>query len=249
MRKIATLAAAIGLAAALAGCGSSNYQDTPGEPPTTSPATTAPANTYGNGNALIATAKDHQANVYATATSTTVAKTVKAPNLTTPLVFLVVARNAAAHRWQVLLPTGKNSATGWINAEDVTTAHTAYWLEIRLRTRQLLLHKGDAVLLHVTVAVGKPSTPTPPGRYFITELLQPPNPRGAYGPYAYGLSGLSPSLKNWTGEPRLGIHGTNQPGLLGRPVSHGCIRVANPVITRLARLLPLGTPVQIVGAA
>lgn len=41
------------------------------------------------------------------------------------------------------------------------------------------------------------------------------------------------------------IHGTNQPETIGRDVSHGCIRVHNDVIRGLARLLPLGTPVEI----
>jgi lipoprotein-anchoring transpeptidase ErfK/SrfK len=43
----------------------------------------------------------------------------------------------------------------------------------------------------------------------------------------------------------IGIHGTDQPWLIpGRP-SHGCIRVPNPAIRRLARLMPIGTPVRI----
>ena len=43
----------------------------------------------------------------------------------------------------------------------------------------------------------------------------------------------------------VGIHGTDQPQLIpGRP-SHGCIRVPNDVVLRLAELLPLGTPVTI----
>jgi lipoprotein-anchoring transpeptidase ErfK/SrfK len=45
----------------------------------------------------------------------------------------------------------------------------------------------------------------------------------------------------------IGIHGTNQPSLIpGRP-SHGCIRVPNPAVHRLARLMPVGTPVRITG--
>jgi lipoprotein-anchoring transpeptidase ErfK/SrfK len=78
------------------------------------------------------------------------------------------------------------------------------------------------------------------------ELLKSGNPDGPYGPYAFGLSGFSNSLKSFAGrDPVIGLHGTNQPQLLGRDVSNGCIRLSNEAITRLASMLPLGTPVEI----
>jgi lipoprotein-anchoring transpeptidase ErfK/SrfK len=90
----------------------------------------------------------------------------------------------------------------------------------------------------------QPELPTPTGTFFITELLEQSNPRGLYGPYAFGLSAYSNVLYSFGGGPgQIGIHGTNEPSLLGTSASHGCIRVANAVIARLARLLPLGTPV------
>jgi len=77
-------------------------------------------------------------------------------------------------------------------------------------------------------------------------LIKTPNPSGAYGPYAFGLSGFSDTLTTFNGGPgQLGIHGTNEPSAIGTQVSHGCIRMSNDDITRLARMLPLGTPVQI----
>jgi lipoprotein-anchoring transpeptidase ErfK/SrfK len=67
-----------------------------------------------------------------------------------------------------------------------------------------------------------------------------------YGPYAYGLSGHSEVLDTFNGgDAELGIHGNNEASVLGKDVSHGCIRMSNDKITRLAGLLPLGTPVQI----
>jgi lipoprotein-anchoring transpeptidase ErfK/SrfK len=47
------------------------------------------------------------------------------------------------------------------------------------------------------------------------------------------------------GDGQVAIHGTNQPGLIGSEVSHGCVRVDNTTITKLARMIPLGTPVRI----
>jgi lipoprotein-anchoring transpeptidase ErfK/SrfK len=84
--------------------------------------------------------------------------------------------------------------------------------------------------------------------FYIKELLQPPNPNGPYGPYAYGLSGFTTvkELANFEGgEGTIGIHGTNDPSSIGTSVSHGCVRMRNEDITKLAKVLPLGTPVDI----
>jgi lipoprotein-anchoring transpeptidase ErfK/SrfK len=77
-------------------------------------------------------------------------------------------------------------------------------------------------------------------------LLRQPDPNGPYGPYALGTSAFSNVLYNFgggTGE--IGLHGTDDPAALGTSVSHGCVRISNTVIARLAKLLPLGTPIVI----
>ena len=97
-----------------------------------------------------------------------------------------------------------------------------------------------------SVGVGKRSTPTPTGHYFLVELFKQSNPGGDYGPYAFGTSAYSNSLFSFGGGPgQIGLHGTNQPGLLGGDISHGCIRIRNAAIVRLAKILPLGTPLTI----
>jgi lipoprotein-anchoring transpeptidase ErfK/SrfK len=78
------------------------------------------------------------------------------------------------------------------------------------------------------------------------ELLKQPDRWGLYGPYAVGLSAPSNVLYSFGGGPgQVGIHGTNEPWALGADVSHGCVRISNAAISRLAALLPLGTPVEI----
>ena len=67
---------------------------------------------------------------------------------------------------------------------------------------------------------------------------------GIYGPWAFGTSDYS-VLSDWPGGGVIGIHGTNEPWLLPGRVSHGCVRVENSAIRRLAKLLPIGTPVRI----
>jgi lipoprotein-anchoring transpeptidase ErfK/SrfK len=106
---------------------------------------------------------------------------------------------------------------------------------------------GPQVFLQKSVGVGTGGTPTPTGDFYITELLQPDNPNGPYGPYAFGLSAFSNVLYSFAGGPgEVGLHGTNESGSFGRDVSHGCIRVDNASITQLAQNMPIGTPIKIV---
>ena len=111
---------------------------------------------------------------------------------------------------------------------------------------QLTLTDGGQTVLTTPVAIGAPDTPTPTGRFSVTDKLQTPNPNGAYGPFAFGLSGRSEVLTEFAGgDGQIGIHGTNDPSSIGKDVSHGCVRVPNDVIEQLNELLPLGTPVVV----
>ena len=95
-----------------------------------------------------------------------------------------------------------------------------------------------------SVGIGAPGTPTPSGRFWIRERLPNPGGNAAYGPFAFGTSAYS-GLSDWPGGGVIGIHGTNQPGLIpGRP-SHGCVRVPNSKILKLKPLMPVGTPLWI----
>ena len=121
-----------------------------------------------------------------------------------------------------------------------------YRLVVRLRAHRLQLWSKRQLLATYPVAVGTPSTPTPRGLYYIVELLRPTDPGGSYGPYSFGLSAHSNVLQTFAGgDGRVGLHGTNEPGLIGSSVSHGCIRLRNADVRRLAKILPLGTPVYI----
>lgn len=149
---------------------------------------------------------------------------------------------------QVLLPVRPNGSTGWIRADDVILTQTVYSVEVDLADFELRVSEGDDVVVRTEIGYGAEDTPTPGGRYYLVELLQPPDPDGVYGPYAFGLSGFSDVHRDFAGgEGVIGIHGTNDPTSIGSRVSNGCIRMANDVITELATMLPLGTPVTIIG--
>jgi lipoprotein-anchoring transpeptidase ErfK/SrfK len=161
-----------------------------------------------------------------------------------PLVFQVV--DAEGDWLEVLLPLRPNGSTGWILAKQVTLTETPYRIEIDVSDHRLVVWRRGELLVDAPVAIGTGSTPTPIGDFYLNELLQPPDPGGIYGPYAYGLSGYSETLTDFRGgDGVIGIHGTNEPESLGTDVSHGCVRVANEVITDMVSFLPLGTPVII----
>lgn len=165
-----------------------------------------------------------------------------------PLVFTVVGDEADGPWLEVNLPVRPNGSTGFVRTSDVTVQTTDYRLKVALAAHTLTVTKGGDVVLETPIGVGTSETPTPDGVYYLAALLQPPDPSGAYGPYAYGLSGFSnnPELANFNGgDGIIGIHGTNEPDRIGTDVSHGCIRVTNEVITEMAGYLPLGTPVEI----
>ena len=164
---------------------------------------------------------------------------------TVPQVFLVESRQAG---WvQVLLPVRPNGTTGWVRKKDVTLTPNRYSVDVSLSQNQITVHDGDLVLFQEPVAAGAPETPTPTGRYFTRVLLQNPDPSNVYGPFAFGLSAHSDALDTFNGgDAEVGIHGNTDASVLGQDVTHGCIRISNDTITKLALLLPLGTPVNIV---
>ncbi len=161
-----------------------------------------------------------------------------------PLVFLVTTQRAG---WvQVQLPIRPNGSTGWVRARDVRLTGLSYRLEVRRAAHRLAVFRFGRLEHTYPVGIGTTDTPTPGGTFYLKELLKPPNPGGAYGPYAYGLSGFSNQLTSFAGgDGVIGIHGTDHPELVGTDVSHGCIRLRNADIIALAKRLPLGTPVTI----
>jgi hypothetical protein len=165
-----------------------------------------------------------------------------------PEVYLLLRSwsDSEGHSWlQVRVPMRPNGRTGWVEAEALGPARlVATRLVVDRRRLRATLHRRGRKVWRSRIGIGKRTTPTPQGRFWIRELVRPRNPRGSYGPLAFGTSAYS-RLSEWPGGGVIGIHGTDQPKLIpGRP-SHGCIRIPNPAIRKLARLMPIGTPVWI----
>jgi len=166
-----------------------------------------------------------------------------------PEVYLLLASvtDARGRSWvQLRIPARPNGRTGWVPREALGEFHlTHLLLVISLGARRITLYGNGRRRFSAPVGVGKPSTPTPPGNFWIREIFKVARDN-AYWPYAIGTSAYS-RLTDWPGGGVVGIHGDlGERGLMPGDPSHGCVRMRDPDIARLAPRLQLGTPVHIV---
>lgn len=204
------------------------------------------------GTTYFATVTAPKVDVYDSADATTPVKTLDKPTTDKepPLVFLVDGTNVTGPRLPVLLPYKPNGGKGFVDKAQVSVTQNPYAIKIELAAHKLTVSQNDKSIIETSVGLGRGGMETPIGRFFLVKLYKNPNPSNAYGPYAYGTSAYSEVtdpdfLKQFPGA-QVGIHGTNDPSSIGKNVSHGCIRMPNDKITELAKLLPLGTPIDVV---
>ena len=163
--------------------------------------------------------------------------------LGSPSTVVVLGRQG---RWSRIRYWGIGPHTGWVPSRVLTEPElvTTRLVIDRGRTRVTLFDRGKRVL-SFRVGVGASGSPTPAGRYYVREKIVLSNPHGIYGPIAFGLSAHSRYRTDWPGGGQVGVHGTDQPGLIPGHISNGCVRLRNRSIRRLARRLVVGTPVLI----
>jgi lipoprotein-anchoring transpeptidase ErfK/SrfK len=154
--------------------------------------------------------------------------------------------NTSGSYWvRVRLPILPNGSTGWVPRATLGRFRTS-WTRLVI-DRDLFtatLYRRGAPIFRTRVGVGRPYWPTPAGEFYVRERISGFSDL-IYGPIAFGTNARSTVLTDWPGGGFIGIHGTSHPGILPGRVSHGCIRMPNPAIIRLARLMPVGTPVTI----
>lgn len=156
---------------------------------------------------------------------------------------LILGRQGFWYRVQI--PVRPNGATGWVSIADVTTFAAPYRILVELCAHRVTVFRAGTAVWQRPVAVGKPSTPTPTGSFYV-DFVTTMRPGGAYGPWLLSIAGFSNVLQDWGGGVgQIAMHGTNRPALIGQSVSHGCVRMRNADITYLAHLVPPGTPVTI----
>jgi lipoprotein-anchoring transpeptidase ErfK/SrfK len=151
-------------------------------------------------------------------------------------------------RWvQVLLPMRPNGTRGWVPADVLLLSAISTRIVIDTGDRRLSLYRRGRRVMRVPVAVGKPGTPTPHGRWFaIAERIETNTPGAFLGPLVFPITGFSEKLNEFAGgDGRVAIHGTSLPQLIGTRASNGCIRMYNADVTRMATIIRRGTPVEI----
>ncbi|MEX0993509.1 MAG: L,D-transpeptidase [Solirubrobacterales bacterium] len=151
--------------------------------------------------------------------------------------------------WVAVAPTMKrNGHSVWIRRDDVniTFVRTMYSVRVDLSRRQLALKDGTRVIRRLPVAIGRPGSSTPTGRFAVTDKLNGFSLSSYYGCCVLALNGHQPNLPaGWSGGNRLAIHGTSDPGSIGTAASAGCVRARDRDLRVLMRLLPPGAPVFI----
>ena len=156
------------------------------------------------------------------------------------------ARGPHGGRWvQLSLPGRPNGGRGWVPRAAVELHRAQRRIVIFRGARQLQVRRlsDGRILLRAPIAVGKPGAETPLGRNYYVDARFVPRDQ-FLGSYALETSAYS-RLSEWPGGGVVGIHGTDEPQLIGEAVSHGCIRMLNRDVDRLQRLAPLGTPIDI----
>jgi lipoprotein-anchoring transpeptidase ErfK/SrfK len=170
----------------------------------------------------------------------------RTPEGTENIVPVLARTSGAARLWvRVRVPALPENATGWV-FRGALGGYTIVRTRLVVDTERFeaVLYDEGRPVFGAQVGVGTEDAPTPRGEFYVRNVLT--GYRSAfYGPVAFGTSARSAVLTDWPAGGFVGIHGTDRPELLPGRVSHGCIRMKNRDILRLARLMPVGTPVTI----
>lgn len=152
-------------------------------------------------------------------------------------------------RWLAVTEAGVGgNRVVWVDAKagGLRYSRTPLELEVDLSERTLMLSRGAQMLHRISVGVGALESPTPIGRFAVTDKLDGPEFSTSYGCCILALSAVQTNLPaGWSGGDRIAIHGTLSPGDFGRAVSAGCVHAPDGELRYLMRAVPVGTPVVI----
>jgi L,D-transpeptidase-like protein len=152
-------------------------------------------------------------------------------------------------RWLGVVSTAlANNRLAWVRRDHpgVRVARVGYVLRADLSARTLELRRDGRLVKRSRVAIGRPGSTTPTGRFSVTDKLRGSDYGSYYGCCILALSGHQPNVPpGWPGGNRLAIHGTDSPGTIGMAASAGCLRASDSDLQVLMRRVRLGTPVFI----
>jgi lipoprotein-anchoring transpeptidase ErfK/SrfK len=165
----------------------------------------------------------------------------------TVLPVLGAATSSDGRTWvRVALPGRPSGHNGWIPASQTRSTSTEWHISVKLSARRVTVYRDGRVDRRFRAVVGKPSTPTPRGQFFVEEAVALSS-QAPGGPFALASSARSRVLQEFDGGPgQIALHGTSHlAGALGTAASHGCIRLSTRAITWLARRIGAGVPLTI----
>lgn len=148
---------------------------------------------------------------------------------------------------KVQLPVRPNGTTAWVQTAFFTQESHNYHITIDISENTVNVYKGEELLVEQIAVSGRDSRPTPVVRSYIDEKIAGASLSPAYGDWVLSIAAFSEALGTFGGGmPKLALHGTNQPELMGQYVSSGCVRIPNEVVSFIAETVPVGTIVDIV---
>jgi lipoprotein-anchoring transpeptidase ErfK/SrfK len=165
------------------------------------------------------------------------------------LVLVDQTKEVGGRVWyRVWLAVRPNGSRGWVPEGKLAFYTTPAKITIDLSERELSVQRRGELMDTYPVAVGRPGLETPTGLFFINQKLKPAAPNGAFGVLAIGISAFQMKIpaSAWEQGGPVAIHGTNEPWLIGKAVSHGCVRMRNKDVLEVSRYVPAGSPVEIV---
>lgn len=165
-----------------------------------------------------------------------------------PMTAWVQAVDPSGTWGRVTMPWSKPvGRSGWVRLPGMQGRSTRTLVVADLSDRLLRVYRGCDELFRVSTAIGRPGSPSPTGRFWVTDRVAVPSAQqGSFGTFAFGMSAVQPNLPaGWTGGDQMAIHGTGAAGSIGEAASAGCLRVDERALARLRPLLRTGTPIVI----
>jgi lipoprotein-anchoring transpeptidase ErfK/SrfK len=205
------------------------------------PAGTTVGNAALRGNSSVASLRAGTLALHARPGSARVSAVVSSRTEFGSRTSLPVVRSHGA--WLEVISTKlRNGQHGFVRRGQVYLARDPLAIDVDLSGRLLRVWRHGAVVFRAAVAIGAAGSPTPIGRFGVTDELTGLNP-AAYGCCILALSGHQTHLPpDWTGGDRLAIHGG---GGIGTAASSGCLHASEANLRWLMRRVPLGTQVVI----
>jgi lipoprotein-anchoring transpeptidase ErfK/SrfK len=150
---------------------------------------------------------------------------------------------------QVMLPQRPNESTAWVRESDITRSSTDYRIVVKRSETRAYVFRAGQPLFDIPIAMGKSSTPTPLGRFFVAVIEH--DVGHGYGPIVLDLSAHSEAIQSWqgAGDAIIAFHGpfgAESRIRAGKAyVSNGCMRMLPEDQLKMG-VIPVGTPVDIV---